>query len=60
MWRTMRIVRDFTFHELAALASSTEVTVAPTTAKDYLKHLLNAGYAHSLAKRMYRWRNWNG
>ncbi|WP_089084348.1 hypothetical protein [Aquitalea magnusonii] len=44
MWRTMRIVRDFTFHELAALASSTEVTVAPTTAKDYLKHLLNAGY----------------
>lgn len=50
MWRTMRMIRDFTFHELAALASSSEVTVAPGTARAYVKHLEAAGYLHVVTK----------
>ncbi|WP_062785944.1 hypothetical protein [Aquitalea pelogenes] len=50
MWRTMRMVRDFNFHELAALASTTEVSVAPGTARTYLKHLATAGYLIEIDK----------
>lgn len=50
MWRTMRMIRDFTFHELAALASSSEVTVATETAKAYVKHLSAAGYLIPVTK----------
>jgi len=50
MWRTMRMVHDFNFHELAALASTTELRVAPGTARIYLNQLALAGYLIEIKK----------
>lgn len=44
MWRTMRILGDFDFNDLAIAASTEQVPVKPEAAKDYIKHLLRAGY----------------
>ncbi|PVX80024.1 hypothetical protein [Paraburkholderia unamae] len=44
MWRTMRIIGDFTAAELAMRASTSETTVAEATAKKYLQLLCVAGY----------------
>ncbi len=44
MWRAMKMLRDFTYAELATAASSERATVAPDTAQRYLKHLFDAGY----------------
>lgn len=51
MWRTMRMLgRDFNYHELAVMASTSDVAVTPSTAKDYLKNLAHAGYVTVVAK----------
>lgn len=44
MWRTIKIIGDFTSRELAQAASTPEYTVAETTAKDYCLMLAGAGY----------------
>lgn len=50
MWRSMRVLGDFTFRELA-VASTTEVAaVSEITAKSYIAHLYAAGYLHMLPR----------
>lgn len=44
MWRTMRVLRDFTWRDLAVQASTEEQAVDPSDARDYIKHLHAAGY----------------
>ena len=44
MWISIKILRDFDWHELAVESSIDDVTVAPCEARDYLQHLYKAGY----------------
>jgi hypothetical protein len=45
MWNTLRITREsFDADELACIASTEEVTIAPSTANAYLQALHKAGY----------------
>ena len=44
MWRTMRIIGDFSTRELAVQASTEQHTVKDNEAKDYCHHLARAGY----------------
>lgn len=44
MWRTMRILREFTVRELAVAASIEERAVAESEAQDYIRFLHKAGY----------------
>lgn len=44
MWRAIKMLKRFTLGDLAAAASTEEVTVSEVHAADYLKHLANAGY----------------
>jgi predicted ArsR family transcriptional regulator len=44
LWRTMRILGDFSTDELAATASTEEHPVKRETARRYITHLVKAGY----------------
>lgn len=44
LWRTMRIIGDFNYRELAVQASTEAHPVAPGEAKCYCAYLLKAGY----------------
>ncbi len=44
MWRTMRIIGEFDYRELAIAASTEEVPVNLSDAKDYVYHLNKANY----------------
>lgn len=44
MWRTMRITGQFNYKQLAAIASTDEVTIAEGEAKSYVSLLYKAGY----------------
>jgi len=44
MWRTMRIIGEFSVRELAIQATTEGVNVKPSDAKDYVKYLHKAGY----------------
>lgn len=44
MWRSMRIIGDFNFRELAAFASTPDVPVVEVAAKAYVAALNAAGY----------------
>jgi hypothetical protein len=44
LWRTIRVLGEFNYRELAAAASTEEVTVKESEAKDYALHLKKAGY----------------
>jgi hypothetical protein len=44
LWRTMRILGDFSIDELTATASTEEHPVAPETARRYVTHLVRARY----------------
>lgn len=45
MWRTLRMTKgDISYLELAAHASTPQIPVADSAAKDYIKHLFAAGY----------------
>lgn len=44
MWRTMRLLKDFTSLDLAVQASTEEAQVATGTAKQYCRFLHRAGY----------------
>lgn len=51
MWRTMKILTaDFSWRDLAIAASTEAVPVAETDAKDYCKHLAQAGYLLVVSK----------
>lgn len=44
MWRTMRILNDFSALDLVAIASTEQVQINEVDAKNYLIHLNKAGY----------------
>ncbi len=44
MWRTMRILHDFSTRDLAAQASTDDVIIKHADAKNYIKYLHKAGY----------------
>lgn len=48
MWRTMRVLREFTWSELAAIASTEAVPVARDDARKYCAALRVAGYLVSI------------
>lgn len=50
MWRTMRIMGEFTAAELSMRASTAETKVAEATAKKYLQRLSEAGYLSVIDK----------
>jgi len=44
MWRTMKMLVDFTATDLAVAATTEETEVSEVDAKDYVQHLAKAGY----------------
>lgn len=44
MWRTMRVIGEFSYRDLAMQATTEEQSILTTDAKDYVKHLYRAGY----------------
>lgn len=44
MWRTMRILREFSWRDLASMASTDDVSVHPEDARKYCQALRLAGY----------------
>jgi hypothetical protein len=44
MWRSMKIMGDFNYRELAESSSTPEVSVKDLEARDYVRHLFGAGY----------------
>lgn len=44
MWRTAKIIKEFSPRDLAVQASTEECVVSEADAKDYCKYLLKAGY----------------
>ncbi|MCF8483330.1 MAG: hypothetical protein K9H25_23140 [Rhodospirillum sp.] len=48
MWRTMKMMNEFTARDIRALASTDDVKVTLVAAKDYLKNLHFAGYLQVL------------
>lgn len=51
MWRTMRILGNFTARELAVSATTETCSVKEDTAKSYIGHLCNAGYLRKTGDR---------
>ena len=49
MWRTMRMLKRFDYHEVAAHASTREHDIAVLTAKEYVNKLARAGYLREIA-----------
>ena len=44
IWRAMRILGDFTYHDLQLTASTEKVPVKASEVRSYIKHLYAAGY----------------
>jgi hypothetical protein len=44
LWRTIRVLGEFNYRELTAAATTEEVIIKETEAKDYIKNLKKAGY----------------
>lgn len=44
LWRSMRILGEFDYRELAATASNDQVEVKETDSREYVKYLAKAGY----------------
>lgn len=51
MWRSMKMLKKFTAHDLAINASLPKAIVPTITAVSYIKHLLKAGYLRVLEPR---------
>ena len=49
MWRTMKMLKEFTVAQLAAFASTETVSVALPEAEYYIEYLCKAGYANLVA-----------
>lgn len=50
MWRTMKITARFTHLQLAHLASTDDIVIAPSEAKSYVEYLCKAGYLKRVKK----------
>lgn len=50
MWRSMKMLGEFSPRELAAAASTDATRVTPATAASYIKHLQRAGYLLCVAE----------
>jgi predicted AAA+ superfamily ATPase len=50
MWRTMRMIGEFDYRDLAHAASTDETPIAPATAKNYVLYLARAGYLQPVQK----------
>lgn len=50
MWRVIKVMSEFDFHEVAMQASVDDVTVSRNEAKDYVGHLHKAGYLRLVRK----------
>jgi len=50
MWNAMRVLKQFSVNELAAVASTEERPVAPHTADNYIRALLRVGVLTPVAK----------
>ncbi|CAA0097770.1 Uncharacterised protein [BD1-7 clade bacterium] len=46
MWRTMKVISEFDYRELALASSNEQTTVSDANAKAYIKYLHKAGYLH--------------
>lgn len=59
MWRTMKMLRTFTFKELAIHASTDEHQISPESARNYCRYLAAAGYLirHRTVPLVYRFFN---
>ena len=44
MWRSMKMLSSFSFHDLAIAASTEDVPISEEHARNYITHLLRAGY----------------
>lgn len=53
MWRSMKMLKKFTVKELQLAATTANVQVTEQTAKDYVKHLFNAGYLKRVRRGVY-------
>jgi len=53
MWRSMKMLKKFTIKELQLAATTDQVQVTEQTAKDYVKHLFNAGYLKRVRRGVY-------
>ena len=49
LWRTIRVLKEFTIRGLAISAATEETPVAEETAKKYVRHLYNAGYLRRMS-----------
>lgn len=46
LWRTMRMIGQFNYKQLATIAATDEVIIAESEAKTYVSMLFKAGYLH--------------
>jgi len=53
MWRTMKMLKRFTVHDLSVAASTDTVTVSSVHAEDYVRHLVKAGYVRQLSDDLF-------
>lgn len=49
MWRTMKILTDFDYRDLAIAATTEDISVSEGNSRDYIHYLLTAGYLHLTA-----------
>lgn len=49
MWRSIRILNDFSWQDLVNTASTEATQIEPNTAKDYIGHLHKAGYLKEIS-----------
>lgn len=50
LWRAMKILKNFDWRELVDVCNTNEVTIKPSEAKDYIRHLNGAGYLKVVQK----------
>ena len=56
IWRTMRIIGEFSIKELVAFAATPDRPIAAITVTNYLRHLVQAGYVQQVSKSKYNGR----
>ncbi len=50
MWRTMKILKTFSWHDVQVAASTETVPISPKTARSYVEMLAQAGYLRAISK----------
>lgn len=54
MWRTMKMIGDFNFRDLAVAATTEAMAISESDAGDYARHLHRAGYLTLVAKATHK------